>query len=152
VTALYSSLLHTHTHTHTPVPSHVFVSRCLVAASNGGRSPSCGFPNGPRPQLSASNRNSSRQNRNSSLTPESGLLYDWRFTANQFVLAPSPLRITTKYSYLQLNLCSHRSRDSDWLRTGRSRGRSSSSSPSRVKNFLFSAASRPALESTQPPI
>jgi hypothetical protein len=26
---------------------------------------------------------------------ESKLLYDWRFTANQFVLAPSPLRITT---------------------------------------------------------
>jgi hypothetical protein len=26
---------------------------------------------------------------------ESKLLYDWRFTASQFVLAPSPLRITT---------------------------------------------------------
>jgi hypothetical protein len=26
---------------------------------------------------------------------ESDLLYDWRFTANQFVLAPSPLRLTT---------------------------------------------------------
>jgi hypothetical protein len=26
----------------------------------------------------------------------SELLYDWRFTANQFVLAPSPLSITTR--------------------------------------------------------
>jgi hypothetical protein len=29
---------------------------------------------------------------------ESELLYDWRFTANQFVLAPSPLRITDRIS------------------------------------------------------
>jgi hypothetical protein len=37
--------------------------------------------------------------------PESGweLLYDWWFTANQFFLAPSPLRIT----FLQLNPCGH---------------------------------------------
>jgi hypothetical protein len=27
---------------------------------------------------------------------ERGLLYDWRFTANQYVLAPSPLRPTTR--------------------------------------------------------
>jgi hypothetical protein len=37
----------------------------------------------------------------------------------------------------------NRSRDSDWLRTGRQRGRSSS--PSMVKNFLFSTLSRPTL-------
>jgi hypothetical protein len=43
-----------------------------------------------------------------------------------------------------------RSRDSDWLRAGRPRGRSSS--PGRVKNFLFSTSSRRALGSTQPPI
>jgi hypothetical protein len=41
-------------------------------------------------------------------------------------------------------------RYSDWLRTGRPKGRSSS--PCRVKNFLFSTSSRPALGSTQPPI
>jgi hypothetical protein len=41
-------------------------------------------------------------------------------------------------------------RDSDWLRAGRSRGRSSS--PGRVKNFLYSMSSRLALGSTQPPI
>jgi hypothetical protein len=37
---------------------------------------------------------------------------------------------------------------SDWLRTGRLRSRSSSTG--RVKNFLFSMSSRPALWSTQP--
>jgi hypothetical protein len=42
------------------------------------------------------------------------------------------------------------SRDSDWLRVGRLRGRGSS--PGRVKNFHFSMLSRPALASTQPPI
>jgi hypothetical protein len=38
---------------------------------------------------------------------------------------------------------------SDWLRAGRPRDRSSSHG--RVKNFLFSTSSRPALGSTQPP-
>jgi hypothetical protein len=47
-----------------------------------------------------------------------------------------------------------RSRDSsvgnsDWLRAGRQSGQSSSSG--RVKNFLFSTSSRPALGPTQPP-
>jgi hypothetical protein len=42
------------------------------------------------------------------------------------------------------------SRYSDWLWAGRPRGQSSS--PGRVKNFFFSMSSRPALESTQPPI
>jgi hypothetical protein len=44
----------------------------------------------------------------------------------------------------------HRSRDSDWLRAGRSSG--PSLSPGRVKNFLFSTSSGLALGSTQPPI
>jgi hypothetical protein len=44
--------------THTSIYSHVFTSRCLVTAPNGGRSPSSGFPNCPRPQLQASNSNS----------------------------------------------------------------------------------------------
>jgi hypothetical protein len=39
---------------------------------------------------------------NSESESESELLYDWRFTANQFVLAPSPLRITTR-DFLFLN-------------------------------------------------
>jgi hypothetical protein len=40
----------------------------LVAASNGGRSPYSGFPNCPRPQLPASNSNSSHWLYSSSLT------------------------------------------------------------------------------------
>jgi hypothetical protein len=40
--------------------------------------------------------------------------------------------------------------DSDLLRAERPRGRSSS--PGRLKNFLFSTSSRPALRPTQPPI
>jgi hypothetical protein len=51
------------------------------------------------------------------------------------------------YNVICLN---HWSRYSDWLRVGRPRGRSSN--PGRVKNFLFSTQSRPALRSTQPPI
>jgi hypothetical protein len=34
---------------------------------------------------------------------ESELLYDWLFTANQFVLARSPLRLTTSNFIFQLN-------------------------------------------------
>jgi hypothetical protein len=37
---------------------------------------------------------------------ESELLQDWRFTANQFVLVPSPLRLTARY-FFQLNTCRH---------------------------------------------
>jgi hypothetical protein len=71
-TLWYSAWLHftvhcyTHTHTHTSVHNH---SRCLVGSSNGGLSPSSGFPNYPLPQLPASNVNSSRWlNLSSSLT------------------------------------------------------------------------------------
>jgi hypothetical protein len=35
---------------------------------------------------------------------ESELLYDWRFASNQFILAPSPLRLTTS-KFFQLNPC-----------------------------------------------
>jgi hypothetical protein len=47
--------------THTRAVSIVHISRCLVAAFNGGRFSSSGFPNCPQPQLPASNRNSSQQ-------------------------------------------------------------------------------------------
>jgi hypothetical protein len=40
------------------------------------------------------------------LLPESESLYDWRFTANQFVLVPSPLRLTARI-FSQLNTCGH---------------------------------------------
>jgi hypothetical protein len=38
---------------------------------------------------------------------KSELLYDWRFTANQFLLAISPLRLTTSNFILQLNTCGY---------------------------------------------
>jgi hypothetical protein len=37
---------------------------------------------------------------------ESQLLYDWRFTAKQFVLVPSPLRPTTS-AFFQVNICGY---------------------------------------------
>jgi hypothetical protein len=99
-------------HIHTIVHSRVFTS-LMVTASNGGRSPSSGFPNCPRSQLPASNSNpwqrlyrsspvtnspptnSQTNSLNCTALSESKLLYDWRFTANQFVWASSPLRPTT---------------------------------------------------------
>jgi hypothetical protein len=66
---LYSSLGHTLKSSQFAMSSPDFPSRCLVAASNDGRSPSPGFPNSPRSQLPDSNRNSSqRLNSSSSLT------------------------------------------------------------------------------------
>jgi hypothetical protein len=38
---------------------------------------------------------------------EPELLYDWRYTANNFVLAPSPLRLTARISFSQLNTYSN---------------------------------------------
>jgi hypothetical protein len=39
---------------------------------------------------------------------ESELLYDWRFTANHFVLASSPMRLTTRdFFFFNLNPCDH---------------------------------------------
>jgi hypothetical protein len=54
------------------------------------------------------------------------------------------------YTIYLTNSCITSSLDSDWLRAGQRRSRSSS--PGRVKNFLYSASSRPALGPTQPPI
>jgi hypothetical protein len=41
------------------------------------------------------------------LCSDSELLYDWRFTANQFVLATSPWRLTTSNFIFQLNACGY---------------------------------------------
>jgi hypothetical protein len=49
-------------------------------------------------------KNLSRMN---SAERQSQLLYDWRVTANQFVLAPSPLRHTARFFSSQLNTCGH---------------------------------------------
>jgi hypothetical protein len=46
---------------------------------------------------------------------ESELLNDWRFTANQFVLAPSSLRFTTRAFFLQLNPYATSSLTWGWL-------------------------------------
>jgi hypothetical protein len=43
--------------------------------------------------------------------PESELLYDLRFTTNRFVLAPSPLRLTTEIFYLTGNTLHLRYKD-----------------------------------------
>jgi hypothetical protein len=41
------------------------------------------------------------------MTSESEFLYEWRFTANQSVLATSPLRLTTSNFIFQLNTCGY---------------------------------------------
>jgi hypothetical protein len=41
------------------------------------------------------------------LGSESELLYDWRITANKFVLATSPLRLTSSNFIFQLNTCGY---------------------------------------------
>jgi hypothetical protein len=55
VPTLHNTILHIRTHN--SVHGHVFTSRCWVAAFNGGRSLSSGFPKYPRPQLPASQSN-----------------------------------------------------------------------------------------------
>jgi hypothetical protein len=50
-----------------------------------------------RAAMMGSQRSTTRPN------SESELLYDWRFTVNQFVLALSPLRLTTSNFIFQLN-------------------------------------------------
>jgi hypothetical protein len=60
------------------------------------------------------------------------------------------IRNTVDTEIMNLNRLEKRSRYSYWLPAGRPRSRSSSSG--RVKNFLFSKSSRPALGSTHPHI
>jgi hypothetical protein len=48
---------------------------------------------------------------------KSELLYDWRFKANQFVLAPSPSRLTTR-DFFQLNHILSDQRMEEALRIG----------------------------------
>jgi hypothetical protein len=51
-------------------------------------------------------RNSTRLDSTTVLSCSSQLLYEWRFTANQFVLATTPLRLTIS-NISQLNTCGH---------------------------------------------
>jgi hypothetical protein len=64
VTTPHDSLLHTCTSVH----SHVFISRCLVAAFNGGRFLSADFPNYFRPQLPSHSNSSQRLTLSSSMS------------------------------------------------------------------------------------
>jgi hypothetical protein len=57
ITFLHASQI-TVEHTRSSQSVTLFTSRCLVAASNGGPSPSSGFPKCPQPHLSASHINS----------------------------------------------------------------------------------------------
>jgi hypothetical protein len=68
-----------------------FTFRRLLGLAGLRRRYSTSPPHGRRDQISES---------------ESELLYDWRFTANQFVLALSPLRLTARI-LLQLNTFHH---------------------------------------------
>jgi hypothetical protein len=77
VTVLHISQV-TISHTRSSQPVTVFTSRCFVVASNGRYSPSSGFPNGHRPQLPASNSNSSQLNPSGYLTHSpANWLTDW---------------------------------------------------------------------------
>jgi hypothetical protein len=104
-------------HTRSSQSVTVFTNLCLVAASNGGCSPYSGLPNCSRPQLSASHSNNwtpavnlthslthkqtdCLQTHSVSHSSKSDLLYDGRFTANEFVLTPSPLRIAARDSFV----------------------------------------------------
>jgi hypothetical protein len=84
-----------------PFPAcRVFISRSLVTGSNSGDSLASAFTPFP-----ASHRLTTELSKSKSKSKsKSELLYDWRFTANQFVLASSPLRLTTRY-FFQLNSC-----------------------------------------------
>jgi hypothetical protein len=66
------------------------------------------------------------------------------------VIKPVPLTWHCSITSDSLRSSLEDSWDSDWLRAGRPRGRSSS--PGRVKYFLFSKSSRAGLGSTQPSI
>jgi hypothetical protein len=82
--------------------------RRLVAAFDGGRTRSSGFPNCPWPQLqTASNSISQRLNASCSLTAAKWLLrHDWRLTANHFVLVASPFKLMSS-DFSNWTLCRH---------------------------------------------
>jgi hypothetical protein len=88
ITLNYIAIADFHTlpnHTKSFPARSVFTSSCLVTTSNNGYSSASVFKSslndGSLPTAYSS---------------ESELLYDWRFTANQFVLVSSPLRLTTR--------------------------------------------------------
>jgi hypothetical protein len=103
VTTLYKSLSHTDksSQSRSSLP-------CLEVASNSARSPSSRFPNCPGLiyQLLSLSLYIYIHIYTEVLKSKSKLLYDWQFTVNQFVFAPSPLRFTTRF-FFQWNPCGH---------------------------------------------
>jgi hypothetical protein len=89
--SLTGPLLHTHTHTHTRTRTHAHTLDHIIRLN-------CFC--------------------HSTAQSESELLYDWRFTANQFVFATSPLRLTTNTFIFQLNACSYSPYVSSSLKKG----------------------------------
>jgi hypothetical protein len=100
--------------------SIAFTSRCLVAVSNNTTQVSNRRILPPASNRRLLSRDSGLGTQDSELrtqhslftidsksTSKLKLLCYWRFTANQFVLASSPLRITTRIFFSQLNPCSH---------------------------------------------
>jgi hypothetical protein len=73
VTTLYKSLSHN-------AHSHVFTSRCSVAAFNDRRSPYSGFPNYPRASATVSNSNNSQGHNCSSPLTNYSLTNQLHFT------------------------------------------------------------------------
>jgi hypothetical protein len=73
----------------------VFISRSLATASNNGDS-SASSAQVPSSKPPVQNSTEITQKSKSKSNSKSKLLYDWLFTANQFVLASIPLRPTTR--------------------------------------------------------
>jgi hypothetical protein len=76
----------------------VFTSRSLATASHSGDSSRAQF---------LSSQPLVKNSTDSTESQESESLHDWRFTANQFVLATSPLRLTISNFIFQLNTCGY---------------------------------------------
>jgi hypothetical protein len=79
----------------------VFTSSCLVTDPNNVLIKYMPAGNCLTPNSCLQTYSHSRLNKFS----ESKLLYDWRFIANQFILASSPLRPTIRDLFFQLNSC-----------------------------------------------
>jgi hypothetical protein len=58
--------------------------------------------------LTKLNETESKSESESESASESELLYEWQFTANQFVFSTSPLRPTTSNFIFQMNICRSR--------------------------------------------
>jgi hypothetical protein len=81
---------------HAKASHSAFICRFPVTASNGGDSSASALT-----PLPAGHRLTNE------LNSKSKLLCEWRFTADQFALASSPLRFTARDFFFQRNSCGH---------------------------------------------